>query len=390
MPHCTKGSVPTRRARRPGPRVVLGLLLAGVAGIGCTPTPDAGGGASDAVSELSGPAMGTRYTIRVPGELPRGRRRSVASAVEAELRRLDEALSTWRPDSDLSRFNAAATTAWQDVATDTARVAALALEVARRSGGALDPTVAPLVDLWGFGPAGPVAGPPDDAAVAAALARTGYGGIEVRPSPPALRKASPGLSLDLSAVAKGYGADRLADIVASLTGGHCLVEIGGEVAVRGHGPGGRPWRIGVEHPLDGEVLEVLTLTPRAPGVATSGDYRNFYEAGGERFAHIIDPRSGRPVRHGLAAVTVVAASTAIADAWATALLVLGPEAGLRTAETEGIAALFGARAVDADGTVSLRVTASTALRALQARASVRPDGAVPAARRSTARAETIH
>jgi thiamine biosynthesis lipoprotein len=323
----------------------LAVLLATLAGCG------AGGGETSL--ELSGEAFGTTWSVRIPSDAA-GAAEGLAPEIVAVLDSVDAQMSTWRDDSELSRFNASRSTDWFPVSPATARVAALALEVHRRSQGAFDPTVGPLVALWGFGPAPPRARPPRDAEVRAALARVGAAEVTARPDPPGLRKARPELSLDLSGVAKGFAVDAVAARLEALGIPRFLVEVGGELRGRGTGPGGRAWRVGIERPVPEATRIGWTVRLADAALATSGDYRQFFEWRGRRLSHVIDPRSGRPVEHGLDAVSVIAPSAARADAWATALLVLGPEAGPRVAEREGLAALF---ASERDGALETHATA---------------------------------
>ena len=215
-----------------------------------------------------------------------------------------------------------------------------AREISDRSGGAFDVTVGPLIELWGFGPSGSISDRPDPHAVRAALERVGYRRLEIRRAPPALRKDRD-ISVDLSAIAKGHGVDRVAALLRASGCSDFMVDIGGEVAARGVNPAGRAWRVGIEVPdpdLVGAVQRVVTL--RDTGVATSGDYRNFLDLDGVRYSHTVDARTGRPVDHRLASVSVVHESVMWADGLATALNVLGPDAGFELAEREGVAALF--------------------------------------------------
>lgn len=263
----------------------------------------------------------------------------VEAAVVHELQQVDAQLSTWRPDSEVARFNASAAGEWFPVSAPVAAVAVEALALSRRSGSAFDLTVAPLVQLWGFGPQAPVGeSVPGAEAIAAAMQRVGWQQLEARLDPPALRKRVDGLSLDFSAIGKGHGVDRVAVRLDGLGCHSYLVDIGGEVRTRGRNSTGRPWRIGVEQP-DGSLPQwVLRLSGQS--AATSGDYRNFRLLDGRRLSHTIDPRVGAPVSHALASVTVVAASAAEADGLATAIQVLGPVGGWHFARREGLAALL--------------------------------------------------
>jgi thiamine biosynthesis lipoprotein len=289
---------------------------------------------------VSGPAMGTTWTLRaVPGEAGPDTG-AVRSLVEQALAEVDESMSGYRPDSALSRFNASVSTDWVDVPSPLAAVVGQALRIGAVTDGAFDITVSPLVSLWGFGTGTPREQPPADHEVAAARTLTGLQHLEVRTAPPALRKGLPGLRLDLDAIAPGYAVDLLAERLEAAGIGRYMIEVGGEVRVRGHNAQGKPWRIGIERPDERgrSVARVLHLESMA--VSTSGDYRDFFEANGARYSHTLDPRSGRPVSHGLASVTVLRPTALEADALATALMVLGPVEGLGLAERRGWAALF--------------------------------------------------
>ena len=280
---------------------------------------------------VAGNAMGTTYAVqaqcaeRVPAE------RIATVVAEVEQR-----MSTYQPESELSHFNRAPVGHPVAVSAPLYEVAATALRLAEETGGALDPTVAPLVALWGFG-ANASTTPPTASAIEAARAEVGYRRLALRQSPATFTKRGP-LTLDLSSVAKGYAVDQVAETLAASGCASYLVELGGELRVAGGRPGGRPWRIGVESPSGGEPAAVLAV--REGAIATAGDYRQVRQIAGRRVSHMIDPRSGYPAAHGLASVTVVAPTALTADGYATALLVLGPEAGLRFAERLRLAALF--------------------------------------------------
>ena len=282
---------------------------------------------------IAGETMGTEYAVTLSGGS--ACTAEVSNQIEMELRAVNAQMSTWRPDSEISRFNAAPAGKWMPVSAELAGLVALAQELARESGGAFDVTVSPLVDLWGFGVRAR-SGLPAAEEIADAATRVGFRYLEARPSPPALRKERAGLEVDLSAIAKGHGVDRLA---ALLDGRGCtdyLVEIGGEVRVRGMNPLGAAWRIAVDVP-GSSAGPVLRLTEGA--LATSGDYRNFRTVGDTRYSHTIDPRTGRPVAHEMMSVTVMADTAALADGLATLINVLGPADGLAFARRRGIAAL---------------------------------------------------
>jgi len=326
---CWTISVPRRVLQGLAP-LVLGLALAACGT----------GGARHASIELSGSTMGTTYSVKVVDPPAQLQRDTLAALVEAELDGLLRKLSTYDPQSELSRFNHSRETDWVAASGEMVEVLAEARRVSELTGGAFDVTVGPLVDLWGFGPVLTGDRIPSDAEIAALRAHVGFRHIEVRAAPPAIRKLDPDNRVDLSAIAKGYAVDRLALLLESRGISSYLVEIGGELRGRGHNPAGDHWRIGVERPASGEraVHDVITIDDA--GVATSGDYRNFFEQDGQRYSHTIDPHTGRPVTHTLAAVTVISPRTMRADALATALMVMGPDAGYELADREGLAALF--------------------------------------------------
>jgi thiamine biosynthesis lipoprotein len=284
--------------------------------------------------------MGTGYSIQVVNLPPRIEPQQLQTEIDAELELVNDLMSTYREGSELSRFNRSRSTDWFAVSPELAAVVRMALEVSKTSGGAFDATIGPLVNLWGFGPGRGPDSVPSDSRIAAAHTQVGHEKLSVRADPPALRKSAPGLYLDLSAIAKGYGVDRIAELLDTAGVPNYLVEIGGEVRGRGKNGQGRPWRIAVERPDPGkrEVHSVVEL--RGGAMATSGDYRNFFELGGKLYSHTINPRTGRPVSHRLASVTVLAPTAAHADALATAFLVLGPRKGLALAESLEAAALF--------------------------------------------------
>nr|WP_276603291.1 FAD:protein FMN transferase [Nannocystis pusilla] len=276
--------------------------------------------------------MGTTWRVTVVHE---GRDVApILPMIEAELAQIDREMSTWRDDSAISEFNRRADTSAFPAPAALVEVVAQANEVSERSGGAFDVTVSPLVDAWGFG-RDKTASPPTDEQFAALRAQVGWQSLHADRSANTLRKDKPGLTITLSAIAPGYAADVLSDRLVELGFGRHLVDVGGEFRARGDGPEG-PWRLGIERP-DGAVDErvVQEVVPlRDAALATSGDYRNYREEAGRRISHTIDPRSGRPIDHKLASVTVIHRTAALADAYATALNVLGPEDGFALAERE--------------------------------------------------------
>ena len=285
--------------------------------------------------------MGTTYSVSIP-RVPEGTDRAMVEAVIADvLREADEHLSGWNDRSELVRFNNSSSTDWQTVSPVLFESVAQAQSVSRATDGTFDVTVGPLVRAWGFGAraSAETASPPAEL-LAQLRANVGHEKLELRPSPPALRKATPGLQIDLDGIAPGWAVDRIAVRLEALGLRDYLVELGGEVRARGANAEGRRWRVAIEAPKAGERQAYAVIELDGVGVSTSGDYRDYREVDGRRISHTIDPRSGAPVGHGLASVTVVRESVAEADAWATALMVLGPEEGMALARRERLAALF--------------------------------------------------
>lgn len=298
------------------------------------------------VVEIDGLAMGTSWTVKIAAPRDGLDRDALATGVADRIEAIEQAMSTYRPDSALSRFNDQHGTDWFQVPGELCDVVASAIAISHFSGGAFDATVGPLVDLWGFGPAVTPDEPPLPEMIDAARAGSGYEKLDVDCAQPALRKSVPELRVDLSAIAKGYAVDAAAAVLDEHSVAEYLVEIGGEVRARGRNGAGRPWSIGIEMPdrASRHVSRVIELDDVS--LATSGDYRNFYEHDGRYYSHTIDPRTGAPVFHDLAAVSVVHAATMEADAWATALLVLGPVDGPALARELGLTALFQRRTDD--------------------------------------------
>lgn len=283
---------------------------------------------------LNGATMGTHYRVRIqkwPVDLylPKLKR-----AIEQVLAQTEDLMSTYKKDSELSRFNRSTSTAWQKVSTVTTRIVTAGLGVQQLSAGAFNPAASPLVDYWGFG-ANPVPVEHYPANVPARLMdRVRAAGIETKPG--VMRKAHAAAALDLNGIAKGDALDRIADLLQQNGIIDYLIEIGGEIRVAGTGPGGRNWRIGIDHPAGKDW--VLHLNRGA--VATSGDYVDYYLRDGKRICHIVDPRLGIPVEHALSMVSVVSHSAMHADAWATALFVMGPQEGWSRAVKHDMAAMF--------------------------------------------------
>ncbi|WP_036168865.1 FAD:protein FMN transferase [Massilia sp. 9096] len=322
-------------------------------------------------AQLGGSTMGTRWSARLM--LPPGVDADLDAALQAELDEINAQMSHWAPDSLLSRYNTAPAGSWHALPPQFHEVIDYALQVARDSGGAYDPAAGDLVDLWGFGPgagankrydqAGFYA--PSAASVAALLARR----ARTRACAHALldganrRLLQPGgVTLDLSAVAKGYAVDRLALCLERHGVRHYLVEIGGELRGAGVKGDGQPWWVEVEGvpDADGAAGEQPVVALHGLAIATSGDYRRYFQQARRRVPHTLDPRTGQPVAHGLASVTVLASTCMQADALSTAITVLGPQAGMAFAERRAVAARFLLRRPDG----GLLESASPAWRAM--------------------------
>lgn len=289
---------------------------------------------------LSGPAMGTTYTVKLAGAPEGVDRRKLRAAVNDVLARVDRGMSGYRADSEIARFNASPSTEWFDVSADVAAVVQIAIEVSELSAGAFDVTVAPLVNAWGFGSQGEPESLPDEAELGQIRERIGYRNLHVRSEPPALRKNLPGLSVDLNGIAPGFAADLLAERLLAMGVESYLIDLGGEVRVRGRNGKGELWRVAVERPVDAEPAPYAILQLDAMAVSTSGEYRHNYVRNGRRYSHTIDPRTARPVQHDLASVVVVGPDGAHSDAWSTAFNVLGTQAGHALASRYAMPVMF--------------------------------------------------
>jgi thiamine biosynthesis lipoprotein len=336
-------------------------LLAGLASASLLSACGERRGLSEAPAfEFRGPTMGSSYTLKIAGAgvaTPEAARDAAHAALEDVERRMSHFLH----DSELSRFNRHGAGTPFAMSEDTFAVFALAHDVARETAGAFDVTVAPLVDAWGFGPskAQRVVAVEERRAL---LARVGRDRLVLDAGRRTATKSGADVAADLSGIAKGYGVDRAARALDALGVANYMIEAGGEVRTRGANARGTPWQIAIEAP-DATPQRPWFVVPLANlALATSGDYRIYFERDGRRYCHEIDPRDGRPIDHGLASVSVVAADCARADALATALMVMGEERGAAFAAERGIAAYFIAR----DGPV-LRAHATPAFAALGGR-----------------------
>ena len=290
--------------------------------------------------ELTGPIMGTTYSVKVVGRdlSPADKAPIEKSALEA-MNGVNAAMSTYLKTSELSLFNASESTQPQPMSAQTLEVVQLSQDISELTKGRFDVTVGPLVNAWGFGPDGPQ-NQVSEEQLAELLTYVGYQKLTLNAQTQSLTKAHPNTYVDLSAIAKGFAVDQVVASIEALGHQNYMVEIGGEVYAKGQNAKDATWRIGIETPSAHApgIFQVVALSGEA--LATSGDYRNFYEKDGLRFSHTIDPQTGKPIKHDLASVSVVAGSCAQADALATALNVLGPVKGPELAEQEQISALF--------------------------------------------------
>jgi len=290
---------------------------------------------------LNGITMGTTYTVKINEPGRNHDSVQIKRTIDNLLEDLNARMSTYLSDSELSRFNQSRATGWVNISDDLYAVIDAAINISKLSGGAFDITIGPLVNLWGFGPIDKRFTVPDDAMIQATLLNTGIDKIHLNSASRTIRKDQANIYLDLSGIAKGYAADRIAQLLREQFAiQNYLVEIGGEIQAKGVNPDNKAWRVGIEKPVNNsrEVERIISL--ENIGMATSGDYRNFFEKNGIHYSHIIDPQTGNPVKHKLVSVTVLHTESMIADAWATALEVLGPEQGMKTANSLDLPVLF--------------------------------------------------
>jgi thiamine biosynthesis lipoprotein len=299
----------------------------------------AGCGRSVGTVKLAGATMGTTWHVTYVPDTAAPGEDAILAAIESELDAVNESMSTYRPDSEISRFNRAPIETWVDVSPPFFQVLSTALEVGQGSGGAYDVTVGPLVDLWGFGPGAGVDRIPGPDEIEAALATVGLDLLRIDPEATRVKKRV-AVHLDFSSLAKGYAVDRIAGALAEREIHRYLVEVGGEMRLGGLSGRGDLWRVAIEQPDSGNRGMAVAIELTDTAVATSGDYRNYFEIDGRRFSHSIDPRTGRPVDHDLVSVTVVHPSAMVADAWATALTVMGFQRAVAVAEERDLAVYF--------------------------------------------------
>jgi len=314
-------------------RYLATLVFAALCCGGCVPQPSS--------DHIAGGTMGTTYDVTVTNSPDGIRRSDLESTIDAALADINRHLSTYDPSSEISRFNLNPSTDWIPVSAVLLDAVMQSAQVSLATDSAFDITVGPIVKAWGFGSAADVAAePPGNEQIERLRAAVGHDKLEVRIDPPALRKIVPAVQIDVDGIAPGIAVDRIAERFEALGIRDYLVELGGEVRARGLSPSGRGWRVAVEAPVAGERRPHALLELDGFAVSTSGDYRDYRETAGRRVSHTIDPRTAAPVTHRLTSVTVVHASAAMADAYSTALMVLGPDEGMAAARRLGLAALF--------------------------------------------------
>lgn len=297
------------------------------------------------IYEIAGPIMGTSYHIKVVLTRNNQQLDNLRNGVAEGLTRIDRLMSTYKPDSEISKFNRTPINQWFSVSTETFEVISLGQSISEASNGNYDMTVGPLVNSWGFGPSGKPVKIPDEGQLQEIMKRVGFNHLKLDAKALSILKDAD-VYLDLSSIAKGYAVDVVASYLESQGVENYLVEVGGEIRAQGAKPGGDIWRLAIESPTVGQrsIYKVLELTNA--GLATSGDYRNYYEEDGVRYSHTIDPFTGKPVQHKLTSVSVIRPTSAEADAMATMFMVMGTEQGYKFAVEHNIAAYFIYRSED--------------------------------------------
>jgi thiamine biosynthesis lipoprotein len=308
---------------------IAAVSIAALAGLtGCATPPPV----------LKGEGLGSTWSVKLATVPPVGSN-VVQRGIQTRVDEVARNLSRWDSSSRMSEINAASSDDWQAVPPVLFEPLSYALWLAADTGGAFDPTVAPLVDVWGFGTTGRRYEPPTGDAISAARSHVGYNRIALDSEARRVRKPT-GMQLDLSSMTHGFAADRIAGYLNDIGVSSYLVDVGSEIRARGESPEGEAWRVAVERPPEAPSGPMHVISLRNAGIATSGNYRYYFDYNGRRYSHRIDPRTGAPVAHDLASVTVIDPLCLHADALATALTVLGPDEGMKYATDRNIAALF--------------------------------------------------
>lgn len=306
----------------------------------------------DSPVRLEGAIFGSFYQVTIADSLTQGQARELEEGLREVLEQVDASMSIYREDAELIAFNQSPVGEWQPLSNELIEVLAISQSVAESSNGAFDVTIGGLVNLWSFGSEARPKEVPDDETLQARLAEVGPDSIEIDENAMQARRLRD-VFINLGGVAKGHATDRVAAYLDAEGIEHYLVNLGGDLIARGYRDGdGEPWRIGIEAPLDDRQEATHTVPLHDMSVATSGDYRNYFEENGKRFSHTIDPRTGRPIEHRVASVTVAHPSNAWADAWATAMNVLGDEEGLVLAREQNLKVLLLVREGEGWGSVA--------------------------------------
>ncbi|WP_371972930.1 FAD:protein FMN transferase ApbE [Lelliottia nimipressuralis] len=294
--------------------------------------------AAPAATVLEGKTMGTFWRVSIMNVDAR-RADELRAKIQSQLDADDQLLSTYKNDSALMRFNLSNSTSLWPVSEAMADIVTEALHIGYKTNGAMDITVGPLVNLWGFGPTKQPEKIPDQAQIDDARARTGLQHLTVinQYGQQYLQKDIPDLFVDLSTVGEGYAADHLAALMTQEGISRYLVSVGGALVSRGLNASDQPWRVAIQKPTDTQNAVQAVVDINGHGISTSGSYRNYYELDGKRLSHVIDPQTGRPIEHNLVSVTVIAPTALEADTWDTGLMVLGPEKAKEVVRQEGLA-----------------------------------------------------
>ncbi|WP_422141584.1 FAD:protein FMN transferase [Vreelandella salicampi] len=318
---------------------VFGLLvISAFALVGCSSESER---PLESPVRLDGPIFGSFYQVTIADALTQGEAKTLEEGIKAQLDQVDQAMSTYRDDSELMAFNQAPLGEWQPLSNALIEVMAISQSVAEASNGAFDVTIGELVNLWSFGPEARPEEVPSEAVLNERLEQVGFDALKVDTQSMQAQRTRD-VFVDLSAVAKGHATDRVAAYLDQQGVEHYLVNLGGDLIARGYRDIDEEtlWRVGIEVPEDGPQTAQHVIPLENLSVATSGDYRNYFEIEGTRYSHTIDPRSGKPITHGLASVSIFHPSNAWADAWATALLVAGDEAGMALAREHDLSVLM--------------------------------------------------
>lgn len=288
--------------------------------------------------DIEGKTMGTFYSVKLSGAISQSKQQ-LQQEIEALLEQANDDISTYRPNSLLSRFNQSTSREPQPIPRGMADIILMAQRIGRDTGGAMDITVGPLVNLWGFGPDKHASKIPSQQQIDEARSRTGLQHLRLLSDHQGewLQKDLPGMYVDLSTLGEGYGVDRLVKLMARKGITNYLVSVGGAVSSRGVNGQNKPWRVAIQKPTDRENAVQALVDLQGYGISTAGSYRNYFEQDGQRYSHVIDPVTGQPITHKLVSATVIAPTALEADGWDTGLMVLGTEKALKLAEEKGLA-----------------------------------------------------